>query len=228
MRILHVDDNYDVAAVIDRLLRKERFAVDHTTSVRYADEMMTIDEYDLVLLEARLPDGSGFEFCCKIRKMGFDIPVMMLTVLSDPEYRVSGLECGADDYVCKPFHSGELIARVRTLLRRSARAPTTRLQVADLALDPARRTVTRADERIDLLPKEFAILEYLLRRIGLVRTKDQIGENVWGVEYDPRSNLIESYISRLRRKVERAGSQRIIETVKGVGYRIAEPPPCDG
>ena len=223
MRILHVEDNHDVVAVVREVLERENIAVDFSSTAADAEEKLFVDEYDLLLLDFRLPDAKGSHLVRGLRDAGATLPILMLTVLSDPDFRIEGLDCGADDYLCKPFHSGELLARIRTLLRRGLAPPKMSLRVGDVLLDPTTRKVFRNNQPVSLLAKEFSILEYLMRDPGRVRSKEMIGENVWGLEYDPRSNLIESYISRLRTKLESKEGPRLIRTVKGAGYCIEDP-----
>lgn len=220
MRILIVDDDPDIVVAISKILRASNYTVDQARTTIEADELVFVEEFDLIILDRRLPDRDGVEFCADLRSAGTAIPILMLTVLSEPEQRIDGLDAGADDYLAKPFHIGEFLARVRTLLRRQSDTRAPELAAGSLSLHPARREVMRGEERIALLPKEFAILEYLMRHLGLVRTQEQIGENIWGVEYAHGSNIIESYISRLRRKIEREDLPRLIHTIKGVGYRV--------
>lgn len=222
MRILYVEENRDVVAIVSKILRYIDYIVDNVTTAAEADELVFVEEYDLLMLDRRLSDRDGIVLCRDLRKAGMTIPILMLSVLSDPEQRAEGLDFGADDYLGKPFHNGELVARIRTLLRRQIDHRSGELRVGDLVLDSARRVVCRNAERIELLPKEFAILEYLMRNCGVVRTQEQIGENVWGMEYNTSSNLIESYVSRLRRKIEREGFTRLIHTIKGVGYTVRD------
>lgn len=222
MRILLVDDNPEIVDVLQKTLQPPYYALDSTPSPERAREMIAVEEYDLVVLDRRLAASDGLDLCRELRAAMIRVPILFLTVLNEPDERVRGLDAGGDDYLGKPFHIGELHARIRTLLRRFSPHVAAELQVADLRLFPSRHVVCRRGAIIDLLPKEFAILEYLMRYPGVVRTKEQITENIWGMDFDSRSNIVESYISRLRRKVEPQGTVPLIETVKGVGYRMRD------
>lgn len=222
MRILLVDDEEDFARMLARGLRDHTYAVDLAHDGVTAIEKASVNFYDLLILDIMLPGRSGLEVCAELRARGLSAPILMLTALDQPDDRIAGLDTGADDYLGKPFDFGELLARVRALLRRRPTLLSPVLQVADLEIDTRSRRVTRAGAEIELTAKEYALLEYLARRRGEVVTREQISEHVWDEEYDIFSNLIEVYIQRLRRKVDQAGGQKLLHTHRGEGYRLGD------
>jgi DNA-binding response OmpR family regulator len=183
--------------------------------------------YDLLILDVMLPDMDGFEVCRKVRGLGQNVPILMLSARSLVQDRVRGLNTGADDYLTKPFEFAELDARVRALMRRHREAALTPLVVSDLSLDPVTRIVKRGDRRIDLTVKEFALLEYLMRNAGHVVTRPMIAEQVWDFTWDRLTNVIEVFINHLRKKIELSGEPRLVHAVRGAGYVIREPLPDD-
>jgi len=218
MRILLVEDEPDAAAVLARGLREHTFAVDIAATGAEAIERVHTNPYDLVLLDVLLPGMNGFKVCSAIRQLGVTCPVLMLTALDAVASRIQGLDCGADDYLCKPFDFGELLARVRALLRRRPAFQNPVIQIDDLTVDTRSHLVRRAGEAIDLTAREYALLEYLARNPGKVVGRAEISEHVWDETYDPFSNLIEVYVQRLRRKLDRPGKARLIQTRRGEGY----------
>lgn len=220
MRILIAGNSPAVTVTAATALRASNYTIDRARTTIQVDDAVCVEEYDLVLLERRISDGDGIQLCRQLRGQGKNMPIMIIGAQYEPEHCIRGLDSGADDYLSLPLHMGEFLARVRTLLRRNLESRSPEITVGDLVLDPARREVHRGDRRIELLSKEFAILEYLMRNSGRILTQGQIGENIWGEEYSPCSNLIESYISRLRKKTEDKGETRLIQTVKGGGYKI--------
>lgn len=222
MRILLIEDDRDLADVIKRLLIRNGYAVDVTHSAASGADLARLNDYDLLLLDRMLPDNDGIHLCRELRGEGMAVPILILTTLGSPAHAVEGLDSGADDYIAKPFDSGELLARIRVLLRRAAAKPSPLLQVADLIIDPAQHIATRNGERIDLTAKEFSILEYMAMNEGNVLTRGMIAEHVWDMHFDPKSNVIDAYISILRRKIDRGFEPALIHTIKGVGYKISE------
>jgi DNA-binding response OmpR family regulator len=185
---------------------------------------LLVEDYDLVILDVMLPKMDGFSVLKAMRKQGVKVPVLLLTARGAVEDKVAGLNVGADDYLTKPFDFEELLARVRALLRRGGAVPQI-LELADLRLDPARREVTRGDKRIDLTAKEFALLEYLLRRQGQVLSRSVIAQHVWGVGYDTFTNVIDVYVNYLRKKIDSGFAIKLLHTVRGAGYVLkAETP----
>ena len=222
MRALVVEDESKMAALLRRGLHEEGYAVDVASTGEDGAWLGNENDYDVILLDAMLPDIDGFEVCRRLRAAGRWSPVLMLTARDGVQDRVAGLDAGADDYLTKPFSFDELFARVRALLRRgpSERPPV--LAVGDLLLDPATRRVSRGDREIDLTPKEFGLLELFLRHPDEALSRTRILEHVWDFAYDGDSNVVDVYVRYLREKVDRPFGRRSIETVRGVGYRLRE------
>jgi two-component system copper resistance phosphate regulon response regulator CusR len=223
MRILVVEDEPEAAAVLAKGLREHAYAVDTAGDGMAALEQMSINDYDLVILDILLPGINGMEVCSRLRQDGSAVPVLMLTARGEPDQRVAGLDVGADDYLPKPYHFPELLARIRALLRRGPALGSSVLAVDNLTIDTRARRVARGGRTIQLTTKEYALLEYLARRTGEVVGRGDIAEHVWDDSFDPASNLIEVYIQRLRRKVDDGHSLRLIHTRRGAGYVLA----CD-
>lgn len=222
MCILIVEDEAKMASLIRRGLAKEGMAADVAGSGEDALWMAEATDYDAIVLDVMLPGIDGFEVCQRLRAAGVWSPILMLTARDAVADRVAGLDRGADDYLTKPFSYAELLARLRALFRRGSKERPTELQVGDLRLDPATRRVWRADVEIGLSPKEFALLETLMRRPGQPLSRFQLLEHAWDYEYENRSNVVDSYIRFLRRKIDRPFGIESIETVRGVGYRLRE------
>ncbi len=217
--ILVIDDERRIADFVSRGLKEAGYRVETATSGAAAVEKIQANEYDLLVLDLMLPDMDGLELLEKIRDRKDSPPVLILSALGAVDDRVKGLERGADDYLGKPFSFVELLARVRALLRRGKPDPE-RLQVADLVLDCLRRKATRAGEPIDLAPKEFSILEYLVRNRGRPLSRSLIVEHVWDMDYDGLTNIVDVYVRHLRGKVDDPWPQKLIHTVRGVGYML--------
>lgn len=227
MRILVVEDEPAAAAVLAKGLREHAYAVDIAADGAAARDQVTGTDYDLVILDVLLPRINGLELCRQIRDYGATMPILMLTARGGLEQRVEGLDAGADDYLSKPYHFPELLARVRALLRRGpALAPAT-LTLADLELDTRSRTAARAGRALSLTTKEFSLLEYLMRRQGHVVSRDDIAEHVWDDSFDAASNLIDVYIQRLRRKIDDGHQRKLIHTKRGAGYVLSEDQSVD-
>jgi two-component system OmpR family response regulator len=224
VRVLIVEDESRMADVIRRALVKEGVAVDLAGDGGRALELATIVDYDAIVLDVMLPDGSGFDVCRLLRERGIWAPVLMLTALDGVHDRVAGLDCGADDYLVKPFALAELQARLRALARRGRPVRPAVLEVGELRLDPARREVRRAEQEIELSAREFALLEVLMRRHGEVLGRLELIESAWDIAYENRSNVIDVYVRRLRQKIDDPFPTAMIETVRGVGYRLRERP----
>ena len=220
MRVLLVEDEGSVASFIARTLRENAYAVDVADTGEKALQLGKDVNYDVILLDVRLPGISGIEVCRELRHRGVEAPVMMLTARSLVEQRVEGLDVGADDYLTKPFVLAELLARVRALVRRSFNKGGGHLHYGDLELDRHRRRATRGKELIPLTTKEFALLELFLLRADALVTRTEIIEHVWDNHYDGGTNLLEVYINRLRQKIDQNGLPKLIHTVRGVGYRF--------
>ena len=224
MRVLVVEDEPRMSALLRRGLEAEGYAVDVAENGVDAIWSATEVEYDAIVLDAMIPAPDGFAVAAELRTRGRSTPILMLTARDGVDDRVCGLDAGADDYLTKPFAFAELFARIRALSRR---APTTLppvLAVGDLTLDPARKRVRRGETDIELSPTGYALLEYLMRNAGHVRTRAQIIENVWDFAFDPNSNVVDVYIRYLRSKVDRPFDLDTIATVRGAGYLMREPP----
>jgi two-component system OmpR family response regulator len=222
MRVLIVEDHPKMAGLIRRGLNKEGMATDVATTGEDALWRAGATEYDAIVLDLMLPGIDGFEVCRRLRAEGVWAPILMLTARDAVEDRVTGLDQGADDYLTKPFSYAELLARLRALVRRGAVERPPELRVGDLRLDPARRQVWRGDDEIHLSAKEFSILETFMRRPGEVLSRFQLLEHAWDYDYENRSNVVDSYIRLLRRKIDRPFGADSIETVRGAGYRLRE------
>ncbi|MGH9221467.1 MAG: response regulator [Vicinamibacterales bacterium] len=220
MRILVVEDEPAAAAVLAKGLREHSYAVDVAADGAAAMAQASSTDYDLVILDVLLPRINGLELCRRLRDFGATVPILMLTARGGLEQRVEGLDAGADDYLSKPYHFPELLARIRALLRRGPALTSAELRVADLIIDTRARTVLRDDRDVPLTTKEFALLEYLARRQGHVVSRGDIAEHVWDDSFDPDSNLIEVYIQRLRRKVDDGHAVKLIHTRRGAGYAL--------
>ncbi|HYU33881.1 MAG TPA: response regulator transcription factor [Thermoanaerobaculia bacterium] len=224
MRLLLVEDERRLAERLARGLREEGFAVDCAATSAEALDCAAANPYDLVLLDLALPDGSGIDLLRGWRHEGIDAPVLILTARDLVEEKVEGLNAGADDYLTKPFAFEEVLARVRALLRRRAAPPRSVLTFGDLTLDRDGRRAEKAGEPLDLTPKEFALLEYLMLQPGVVLSRSRIAEHVWDEAYEARSNTIDVIIARLRRKLESGEGGRLIHSVPGVGYVLRGDP----
>ena len=224
MRILVVEDEPAAAQVVAKGLREHAYAVDIAADGRAALDHIAISSYDLVILDVLLPRINGLDLCRRLRSTSSAVPILMLTARGGLDDRVAGLDAGADDYLSKPYHFPELVARVRALLRRGPALAPAELTLDSLVVDTRARTVTRGGRSIQLTSKEYALLEYLLRRQPQVVTRTDIAEHVWDNDYDAASNLIEVYIQRLRRKVDDAEPVKLIQTRRGFGYTLSPEP----
>lgn len=222
MRVLVVEDEIRMADVIKRSLTREGLATDVAHDGEKAIAMATVVSYDAIVLDVMLPDTSGFDACQVLRERGVWSPVLMLTAREAVEDRVAGLDSGADDYLVKPFALAELHARLRSLVRRGRPERPTVLRVGSLRLDPSRHEVHRAESRVELSAKEFALLEALMQRPGEVLTRLELIEQAWDFAYENRSNVVDVYIRRLRRKLDEPFGTTSLETVRSVGYRLRE------
>ena len=223
MRLLIVEDEVRMAALLRRGFVEEGYAVDVANNGTDALWLASEATFDTVILDVMLPGIDGFDVCSTLREKGVDAPVLMLTARDAVEDRVRGLDAGADDYLTKPFSFAELSARVRALLRRGAGARPTVLVVGDLRLDPARHRASRNDVELLLSPKEMALLELFMRHPDEVITRTQILDHVWDFAYDGLSNVVDQYVSYLRRKIDKPFGRNDLQTVRGVGYRLRSP-----
>jgi len=225
LKILLIEDDAATAAHVVKSLRQHGHVVDHAANGRDGLFLAAGETYDVMIVDRMLPGLDGLGIVKTIRGAGVKTPVLILTTLGGIDDRVEGLESGADDYLVKPFAFAELLARVNALARRPPPAEReTVLRIADLELDLLKRRVTRAGQRIDLQPQEFKLLEYLMRHAGRVVTRTMLLENVWEFHFDPQTTVVETHISRLRRKVDHGQEKPLIHTVRGAGYCLREDP----
>jgi len=225
MRILVVEDDRKVANFIQSGLAEEGYAVDVLYEGSHAGEQADACDYDAVVLDLMLPGRSGFQVLRDIRARKSALPILILTAKDTVQERVAGLDGGADDYMVKPFALAELSARLRAVMRRGA-ARENVLRVADLEMDTLRRVVRRAGKAIDLKPKEYALLEFLVRNTDRPVTKSLIIEHVWNIHFDSVSNVVEVHINSLRNKIDRGFATPLIHTIRGVGYILTDNPPA--
>jgi two-component system OmpR family response regulator len=224
MKLLLVEDDREAGAYLKRAFGQAGHAVDYAEAGREGLLLAAGETYDVIVLDRMLPEVDGMTILRTIRASNIQTPVLLLTAMDGIDDRVEGLEAGADDYLVKPFAFAELLARLNALARRP---PTQELamslRVADLEVDLLRRTVTRSGVRIDLQPREYQILEFLLRHAGRVVTRTMLLESVWDFHFDPKTNIVETHMSRLRAKLHREGGPDLIHTVRGAGYCLREP-----
>jgi len=223
VRILVVEDEEHLAELIRRGLKENGYAVDVARDGDEGEFLARTGVYDVVLLDIMLPRQSGFEVVRKVRAAGSSVPVLFLSARDEVQDRVTGLDLGADDYLTKPFAFSELLARLRALQRRGGGAGVAELKCADLVVNVARHRVTRAGTEVDLTSKEFALLEFLVRHCGEVVTRSAIIENVWDMNFECFSNVVEVLVNRVRKKVDEPFGSPLIHTVRGVGYVIRPP-----
>ncbi|QSX73679.1 response regulator transcription factor [Lysobacter arenosi] len=225
MRVLLVEDDPHTAAFIAKGLREDGHAIDHANDGRQGLFLATTEKYDAIVLDRMLPLVDGLVLLQTLRGAGNPTPLLLLTALGEVEHRVEGLRAGADDYLVKPFAYSELSARLDSIVRRGRdgqeREPT-RLRVADLELDLLGRGAQRGDKHIELQPREFRLLEYLMRQAGRVVTRTMLLEAVWDYHFDPQTNVIDVHISRLRQKIDHGFDSPLLHTVRGAGYRLGE------
>ncbi|NPV52660.1 MAG: response regulator transcription factor [Firmicutes bacterium] len=222
MRVLVVEDEPKIASFVRQGLEEEGYAVDVAGDGESALDYAGSAQYDLLILDIMLPKRDGVSVCQELRKRGFKTPILMLTARDTVDDRVEGLDAGADDYLVKPFAFKELLARARALLRRPREVAPARLQVGDLILDTATRHAERGGRVIDLTLREYALLELLMRHKGQVLSRTQIAEHVWNFDFYSESNIVDVYIRYLRLKIDADFEKKLIQTVRGVGYKIGE------
>ncbi|MGZ0175754.1 MAG: response regulator transcription factor [Acidimicrobiales bacterium] len=222
MRVLVVEDDPGIAQALVRGLTADGFAVDHADDGTEGLWLAQTHPYSAIILDLMLPGTNGWQVCAALRSEGSTTPIMMLTA-KDGEYdEIEGLETGADDYMTKPFSYQVLLTRLRALIRRSGTSPdTSGLRCGDLVLDPAARTIQRGDVEVELSPRAFAVLEYMMNQAGLVVSKQSILANVWDHAFEGDPNIVEVYVSRIRTTIDTAFDRSAIETIRGVGYRLA-------
>ena len=225
VRILIIEDDRDVSSYVRKGLSQAGWNVDHAVNGKDGLFLATTEQYDALIVDRMLPGIDGLTVVRTLRASDIDTPALILSALGEVEDRVSGLKAGGDDYLVKPFAFSELMARIEALIRRSrtaGTAPATTLDVADLHLDLLRREVRRGDRKIDLQPREFQLLEFLMRHAGQVVTRTMLLEGVWDYHFDPQTNVIDVHISRLRSKVDKGFDRELLHTVRGAGYRLGD------
>ncbi len=222
MRILVVEDEKKVASFIRKGLEEQSYTVDVAHDGVQGEQMACENDYDAIILDVLLPSQDGVTTCRNIRSKKVDTPVLMLTALGDTDAKVRGLDSGADDYLTKPFHFEELLARIRALLRRKSQDKSAVLQVGGLILDPVTRRVERDGTPIHLTTREFALLEYLMRNKGQILSRSHIAQHVWNVSFDMESNVIDVYVKLLRKKIDRDFDKPLIRTIVGAGYVLRD------
>ena len=219
MRALLVEDDASIADFVSRGLRESGFAVDHAADGDAGLEAALSGSHDVAIIDLMLPKRDGLSLIDELRRRGVSIPVLILSARRSVDDRVRGLQAGGDDYLTKPFAFSELVARVQALVRRATRSPDpTTLTIGDIVLDLLSRRVTRAGTPLDLRPREFALLEYLMRNTGRVVSKTMILSHVWDYHFDPQTNVVDVLVSRLREKIDRPFEKKLLHTVRGVGY----------
>jgi two-component system OmpR family response regulator len=220
VKVLVIEDDPTVGQFVKRGLEEQRWVVDLAADGEDGERLASTDAYDLLILDMRLPGKTGLEVLRALRARGFEKPVLVLTAQDAVDAKVQTLRAGADDYVTKPFAFEELLARVEALARRPRAIASPVLRVADLELDRDTHEVRRAGERIDVTPKEYAVLEYLMRHAGKVMSRTLITEYAWGYHFDPGTNIVDVVINHLRKKVDAKHERKLINTVRGVGYVV--------
>jgi two-component system OmpR family response regulator len=220
MRVLVVEDDTDMAADLKASLSADSHEVDVANDGEAGEQMAMNGGYDVIVLDRMLPKKLGVSIVRDLRQNGVSTPVLILSALHDEDHRVEGLNAGANDYLGKPFSTRELLARVRALWHGRDLGPATKLSVGDLEMDLLARTVKREGKKLDLQPREFRLLEYLMRHAGQTVTRKMLLENVWDYHFDPQTNVIDVHISRLRSKIDRDFAQTLLHTVRGSGYRL--------
>ncbi len=222
MRILVVEDEKKVASFIKKGLEEQSYAVDTAFDGLEGELMASQTPYDAIILDVLLPKQDGIVTCQKIRYKGVSTPVLMLTALGETDDKVRGLDSGADDYLTKPFHFEELLARVRALLRRKSQDKSALLQAGGLVLDPVTRKVEREGKQIRLTSREFALLEYFMRNKGQILSRANLAQHVWNVSFDMESNVIDVYVKLLRQKIDKGFENPMLQTIVGAGYVLKD------
>jgi DNA-binding response OmpR family regulator len=220
MRILVVEDEKHLASIIKRGLQEQGYAVDVAYDGDDGQYYAENTPYDLILLDIMLPKKDGLQVCRELRMKKMTTPILILTARDKVQDRVQGLDCGADDYVVKPFAFPELLARIRAMLRRDTNVKTPQIQAGDLTLDPVTRQVKRGNREITLTAKEYTLLDFFMRHPNMLITRTMLEQHAWDYEFDSGSNLIDVYVRRLRNKIDIKGKDSFIETSRGAGYRL--------
>ena len=225
MRVLLVEDDPKIAASLERSLRAESYAVDVANDGAQGEELALVNDCDLIILDIMLPRQDGWQTCAHLRRAQVPTPILMLTALDDVSDKIKGLDQGADDYLAKPFHTGELLARMRSLIRRRSEVRTTVLEKHGLRLDLNTHKASREGKEVSLTAKEFALLELFMMNPDKILGRDTISEHLWDMNFDPKSNVVESFIKFLRQKIDRGFDRALIHTVRGAGYIFSDSEP---
>ncbi len=225
MRVLVIEDDRRIAETIAKNLRAESFAVDIARDGESGEETAKINDYDVIILDLMLPGQDGWATCRNLRRDNILTPILMLTALDDVSDKIEGLDSGADDYLTKPFHFGELLARIRSLVRRHSTVRTTSVERFGLKLDLNSHKAYREDQEIALTAKEFALLELFMHNPDKILSRQEISEHLWDMNFDPKSNVIESFVRFLRQKIDHDFDRPLIHTVRGAGYMFSETAP---
>ncbi len=224
MKVLFVEDDPDIASFVSKGLREAGYSVDVNLDGNVGMTLAMSGLYDIVILDLMLPGKDGLSILSEMRNADIHTPVLILSARRSVDDRVKGLKAGGDDYLVKPFVFAELLVRVEALIRRGGRSVAAQeLRIADLTLDPLTRKVTRSGELIELQPREYTLLEFLMRSAGVVVTKTLILEKVWGYDFDPQTNVVDVLVSRLRSRIDKGFPKKMIRTVRGMGYVLEKP-----
>ncbi len=225
MRILLIEDDPHISASLSKRLKGEGYAVDVAADGFRGEELAGANDNDVIILDVMLPGQDGWTVCSNLRRKGILTPILMLTALGDVADKIRGLDRGADDYLPKPFHFGELLARIRSLTRRTTDIRSSVVEKFGLRLDLGTHSATRDGKRISLTSKEFALLELFIRNAGKIVSREMISEHLWDMNFEPRSNVIESFVKFLRQKVDKGFDPPLIHTVRGAGYLFSDTEP---
>lgn len=226
MKILIVEDNEKLATLLKKGLESKGYTTDYVTDGEAGQSRIEMgsEDYDLVILDLMMPKKSGFEVCKNIRQKNIPVPILILTARDSTDDKITALDCGADDYLVKPFSFKELLARIRAILRRPKNSFHAELKVNKITLNPATRKVLHGSKEVKLTLKEFSLLEYLMRHPNQVLNREQILDNLWDFGFDSFSNVVDVHVKNLRKKLDDESGEKILETVRGVGYRIKDMP----
>ncbi len=222
MRVLLIEDDKKIVSALSKGLKGESFAVDSANDGLKGEELAKINNYDIIILDLMLPVQNGWQTCENLRRAKIATPILMLTALDDVDDKIKGLDTGADDYLPKPFHFGELLARIRSLTRRRSEIKTTSIELFGLKLDQNTHKASREGKDISLTSKEFALLELFMMNADKILSRSEISEHLWDMNFDPRSNVIDSFVKYLRQKIDKEFDKPLIHTVRGAGYIFSE------
>lgn len=225
MRVLLIEDDKKISASVVKNLKSQGYAVDTAFDGLQGEELASVNEYDVILLDVMLPKQDGWATCLNLRKASLLTPILMLTALDDVTDKIKGLDNGADDYLAKPFHFGELVARIRSLVRRKTDVRNSVIEKSSVRLNLDTHQVFREGKEIRLTSKEFSLLEFFMMNYGRVLSRQQISEHLWDMNFEPQSNVIEAFIKFLRQKIDRGFDKPLIHTIRGIGYMFSESEP---